>query len=178
MFNLIPSEQKGTLEKEYKLRRLVVWAFIVIITLVVSLILLTPSYILSRTRVAEVKDQLDESKRILDTELQPSELTEQLTEAARNARDLQPFGQKNSAYTLLKILEVKPTHIKITSISFENKDPNLASISLAGTALDRESLKSFGRLMENREEFSAVDLPVSNFAKEKDIAFTMRLMIK
>lgn len=178
MLNLIPFEQKNRLEKDYKTRKLIMWVALVVAVLTVSIALLLPSYVLSRAKAGEVKNELETVRRILDTELQPTEVTQQLTEAARNARDLRPFTEKNSVYELVKIFETKPINIRITSIVFQEKDPEPAVITLAGIATDRETLRSFGRLMEAREEFSSVDLPVSNFAKEKDIEFNMIITIK
>lgn len=179
MLNLIPFEQKKRLEKEYKNRKFIMWSTHVVVVLAVSIILLVPSYFLSRTKAGEVKNELDHVRRVLDTELQPSEVTQELIEASRNAQDLKPLVQKNSIYSLIKIFESKPANIRIKNIVFDNeRDPEPATITLTGIATDRESLRSFGRLMEARTEFSTVDLPVSNFAKEKDIEFSMLVTIK
>ncbi len=180
MLNLLPSEQKVYLEKEYKNRRFLVWGGLILCVLIVSLILLTPSYVLSRAKASEIKGELERAKTILDTELQPGDLTNQLNTAAQNARDLRPFGEKYSVYNLVKIFESKPSTIKINSVTFSvgEKEHDLPVISLAGTAVDRESLRSFGHLLETRPEFSAVDLPVSNFAQEKNISFNMSVTVK
>jgi hypothetical protein len=44
MLNLLPQEQKAILKKEYSNRRLIVWLGLVICVLVISLILLAPSF--------------------------------------------------------------------------------------------------------------------------------------
>lgn len=179
MLNLIPLEQKKRLEKEYKTRKFIMWATHVVVVLSISIVLLIPSYILSRTKAGEVMNELDHVKRVLDTELQPSEVTRELMEAAQNAQDLKPFTQTNSVYQLVKIFESKPANIRISNIIFDNeREPEPATITLTGIAADRESLRVFGRLMEARAEFATVDLPVSNFAKEKNIEFNMIITIK
>ena len=87
--------------------------------------------------------------------------------------------KKFNIFTHKKNFESKPPNIRIKNIVFDNeRDPEPATITLIGIATDRESLRSFGRLMEARTEFSTVDLPVSNFAKEKDIEFSMLVTIK
>lgn len=179
MLNLLPQEQKIGLEREYKTRRLLAWTTILLVILAISLLLLVPSYILSQTKTAEVKGQLEHTKNILDAELQPNDLTNDLTEAARNARDMMPFTPKESVYSLIKLFESKPASIKITNITYlEKKGDDPTTMTLAGIAADRESLKAFGRLMEARAEFSKVDLPVSNFAKERNIDFNITIIVK
>lgn len=152
---------------------------LVIFALVISLILLVPSYFSFYVRSGQAKVELEKSTRALDTDLQSEELTAELNAAIRHVADLKPLVEPVSVYDLVRIFESKPSSIRITEISFDGALAETpAKISIRGEATDRDSLKAFGRSLEGREEFSEVDLPVSNFVKERDIDFVMSVTIK
>lgn len=178
MLNILPKQQKDALKKEYVLRRYVVWAGLVLSALIISLVLLVPSYLLSRVRLTDARVKLEQTKAALDSKSFPIDVATELSAATRNAQDLRPFVKQTSPHDLIKIFETKPNTIKLTEIHFGNRPPAQATIFLKGIAANRESLTNFGRLMEARTEFSKVDLPVSNFAREKDIVFSMTIEVK
>ena len=160
------------------MRRIVVCLWLAGFALIISILLLLPSYFLSQVRANEARAELERSKHVLDTEVQPEDVTKEITAALRNANDLKPFTQPLSVYQLVRVFENKPTGIKITNISFTNGAPEQSKIIVEGKAPNRESLTTFGDLVEGRAEFASVELPVSNFVKEKDIDFSMTITVK
>ncbi len=177
MINILPAQQKITLKKEYALRRLTVALGMTSVALLISFLLLLPSYFLSQVRANIIKADLEHSKRILDTELQPEAVTNELSAAIRDAADLKPFVPPDSVSELIGIFERKPATISITSFSFQNQIEQPV-IVLQGKAADRESLTAFGKSLEERVEFASVELPVSNFVKESNITFSMTVTLK
>jgi hypothetical protein len=178
MLNLLPQEQKNLLKKEYSNRRIVVWLGLIMCVLVISLILLAPSYFLTRMKAEQVRTELENTKRSLDAEMPPAEIVAELEAAVRHAEALKPLVKQQSLYELLQIFESKPNTIRITGLSFRGGTNGKSIIELKGKAVDRESLTGFGRALEGRAEFETVDLPVSNFVKEKDIEFSMIVTLK
>lgn len=178
MLNLLPQEQKVILKKEYANRRLIVWLGLVICVLTISLVLLAPSYFLTRIKAEEVRTQLESAKQSLDAEMPPAEIVAELEAAVRHADALKPLVKPQSLHELLQIFESKPNTIRITALSFRGGSNGKSIIELKGKAADRESLTGFGRALEGRTEFEMVDLPVSNFVKEKDIEFSMVVTLK
>lgn len=178
MINILPEQQKSVLKKEYEYRRAVVFFGLVTFALVVSLILLFPSYFLTNMRAQEVSAQLEKVRTDLNSQLPPGEIVDGLISAARHAQDLKPFSQSLSIYDLIKILESRPDSIKINQITFSDKAEVGPEISVSGLARDRESLIGFGRVLEERVEFESVDIPVSNFVKETNIEFSLRIDVK
>lgn len=178
MLNLLPQQEKNTLKKEYSSRRIIVWLGAVCAVLLVSLVLLIPSYFLTKMRASTTETELAQAKSSLDAQMPSKEIVDQLQAAVRHAEILKPLTKPMSVYDLMKIFESKPREIKITSISFLQNDTGRPTISLGGRAVDRESLTSFARTLEARVEFATVDLPVSNFVKEKNIDFSMTITLK
>lgn len=178
MINIVPEQQKEVLKKEYEYRRAVVFCGLVIFILMVSLILLIPSYFLTNIRAKEVSVELEKSKQALNEELPPEDVMKELAVAVHHANDLKPFTKPVSVYDLMRIFESKPAAITITQIAFTDRTSGQPQISLSGRAQDRESLTAFGRALESRVEFARVDLPVSNFAKESNIDFSMNITTK
>lgn len=182
--NLLPEQEKKIIQKEYALRRVVVWCGLVVGVLTISLILLVPSYVLSRLKASDVQSELDTSKRTLESQLLPADVTKAVASAAHDADALKPFADPLSAYNIIRIFETKPASIRIYQINFSNLGTDQAgaalkpSLEVYGKAVDRESLTSFGKSLEQRSEFASVDIPVSNFVRETNIDFTMTITLK
>lgn len=181
MLNILPQQQKNINQKEYTARRVAVGLGLVFAVSVISLALLAPSYFLVRVKAEVVRKELESTKKILDAKLPPKEIMSELTAAIRHAEALKPLREPVSISELIKIFEAKPSSIKITNIGYKEKEDDASSratLTLLGKAPDRESLTAFGRVLESRVEFEAVDLPVSNFVKEHDIDFSMTITLK
>ncbi len=184
MFNLLPHIHKEFIRKEYSMRRMIVWLTLVFVVLLISLVLLMPSYLLSRVRAGEAADELAHTKSLLEGALMPAEVTKEIAVAIGHAQELRPFKEGNSAYDIIKIFEIKPATIKLTSVSYSlpadvpDFAPAQPKIILKGIAPSRDSLTSFGKLIENREEFASVEIPVSSFVKETNIDFSMTVTLK
>jgi hypothetical protein len=183
MLNLLPQQNKAEIQKEYTLRKIVMTLVLLFVVLVASLLLLAPSYLLSKIREREATDQLTYTKDLLEQKFESENITKEMASAISYAQALRPFKKGTSPYEIIRIFENKPSSIKITQISYTaamiaGDSPMPASISLEGKAENRESLTAFGKLIEGRSEFSAVNIPVSNFVKERDITFSMTVTLK
>ncbi len=178
MLNILPREQKIILRKEYRLRRIAVWLGLVLVSLAVSLVLLVPSYFIYRVKAGDVRGELERSRKVLEADLQTGESAAEVAEALKNVEELKPFTPRTSVYSLMRIFEGKPQTIRILDITFLAKAVDKPTIVLRGIAADRESLTTFSRALESRSEFGSIDLPVSNFAKERNIDFSMTITVK
>lgn len=160
------------------IRKIVVGLSLVLGALLISLGLLFPSYVLSQIKERHAKTELSQSKEELNSKLPSDDILEELKVTRNNINSLKPFSNKIYIYSLLRIFESKPQTIKINFVSFVKPLEGESRFVLRGVATDRESLISFAKALESRVEFSAVDLPVSNFAKETNIEFSMTVTIK
>lgn len=179
MLNILPQQQKNILKKEYSLRRIVVCLSFVVFALFISVTLLVPSYFSFYVRSNQAEINLAQAKADLSTDLQNDELTSELSTAIKHAVDLRPLVESTSVYDLVRLFESRPPAIKITNINFINMTADTRPIiNIRGMADDRDSLRAFAAALEGRVEFENVDLPVSNFVKEKDINFSLSVGVK
>ena len=73
------------------------------------------------------------------------------------------------------ILSNKILSIRINEIFYTLDDQSAATITLAGVSSTREALVSFVKKLEDSGSFQAVNLPVSNFRKDKNIDFSISM---
>ncbi len=76
-----------------------------------------------------------------------------------------------------KIVENKSADIHITGISFVSAPDGSISAEVSGVSATRESLIQFLKKLDGQNVFQKVDLPVSNFVKNKDLDFDFSLKV-
>ena len=175
--NLLTREEKKRIRKIYKVRRLQSTVWFLVILILVSVIMLTPIYLLGESielMVAEKKNELLKENGQVD----PDYVEEAIQNVNKKAKSLQSISEYTKVYKLLSdITENKLSGIGITGISFTSGEEQ-ESISLVGKALNRETLLSFRRDLEQKDYSETVDLPISNFAQNVDIDFSIKITLK
>ena len=88
-------------------------------------------------------------------------------------------GQNSVTEDILRVLEKKENIgvIHITAITYEKRGAE-ESISVGGEAGDRASLRAFQKALEEEYRFGKVNVPVSNFVKERNIPFTITIALR
>jgi hypothetical protein len=79
--------------------------------------------------------------------------------------------------TIQTILAVPHTNILISGIIFQQATPTVPTrtLQLTGVAKTREALRSFDAALSALPYVSSADLPISSYAKDTDIPFTITL---
>jgi len=177
MYKLLPDEEKARVAKEYSQRRQIVMLVTFIFVAVVAMVGLFPSYMLSNSRLKEVAERV----RIMgepDLENDESELRSWLSDLNQKIRTLSPKLDKDRPSDMIEeAINRKVNRIKITSFEW-GKDADTTSLSVSGTALDRQALIAFEDSLNASGRFATVSLPVSNLARDKDIGFRVKLILK
>ena len=137
-------------------------------------ILFFPSFIVSAQKLKAAqsrKKAIENSISIADKDGLQSKLIE-----IKN--DIEALQQENLSPTqlVLKVLINKGPGISLEGFSFTGDATTDRQLIIVGKAESREKLKQFLGRMEN-QKFKNVDLPISNYAKDKDIAFKMTITI-
>ncbi len=78
---------------------------------------------------------------------------------------------------LNSILGQKSKSIVINNFVYTSKDESSASIILEGISGNREALTTFVKNLQSTELFKSVDLPISNFTKDKNLNFSISITI-
>ncbi len=175
MFNLLPFAQKKEIKREYHRRIFIVALLHVIFAEVILIALLVPAIILERSREVEFKTQL-EHLNLLTAEEQKGSFATFLKETTEKLAELSP--EKNSTHpsdAVLLIARMRTEGIRISAIEYQAGDNfKKGTLRVDGKAVSREALLSFRKALEQQSHlFTKVDLPISNFALEKDIPFSI-----
>lgn len=78
-----------------------------------------------------------------------------------------------------KIAERKPVGVRIVGLVYQPQETatNLsAKLSLNGVSSSREAIVEFVKKLQQEPSFSSVNVPVSDFAKDRDIEFSLTLI--
>lgn len=172
MFNLLPQEHQRDIRKEYIHRRRTLFFFILCFVFVSGFITLLPSYVLSVQKENEVltleaKDDNVQTADIL-------KLNKSVTELKANASLVITDTPKKLVHEIFaEILGKASSNISIKSLLYRKQGADPLEVSVVGVAKTREGLLSFAKALESIPSFSHVDVPVSNFAKDKNIEFSL-----
>ena len=175
MFNILTNDIKNNLIKNYKKRLFVMFLFILNFIFFISFVALIPSYfILKQEKInIEIEAGLIKQKEVEGYN------NENIAKTLRSINNDNFFLSNNMSeiyiYDFIKdILVNKKNTIQITEIVFNRKTATTSSINMSGVALTRDALLSFVKDTENLKKVD-INLPVSNFAKDKNIEFTFDL---
>lgn len=181
MLHLLPDYHKEKVISEYRGRVLTVFSVGILILTVVSLIFLIPVYISTHSRYALV----DQQKRDLEAQIQRSENTddaEKVKEIISTVGVLKQYVLKEIPSDIFgRILVNKPKGVLVTGFIYtppsDIKSTDLSTVDISGIASNRIALAQFNDALKKDKVFKNVFIPISSFAKDKDIQFTVKLTI-
>ena len=176
--NLLSDEQKILLKKGLRLRFFVVASFMLLSAIIISIVALVPSYVLARVRLAEIISSTEltpdfQSRDKEGTSL-PKEITSKLS--AMNSF-IEEHGTTEVIYAIAQAVPAKVTihGIYVTSTAVSS-DQN-REIKIFGIASDRKSLIDYTEELKGLSFVANVDVPVSSFAKERELNFNITVKI-
>ncbi len=178
MINLIPTEEKKEIVKDFYLRFSVIFFIVLNFLILLFLIAILPSYLISYEKKNSINNKF---------EMQKNEIIPEIDQKAQaSIKDLDAKlalldKTKNSQYVFSKkvideIISKKVSGIKITSFSYENNSLEGKKVNITGIAGNREQLLLFRKLLESDTSFKEVNLPISNFAKGSNLDFNLSLI--
>lgn len=178
MLHLLTEEHKKKVSKEYARRVWIVVSVIITALLFVSFAFLYPTYRMSHGRYAEILDQ----KKDIDTKIavrQNDTSVDSVASISTSISALRMFNNEQDPATLITtLLAQKPKGVAIVRISYQSSPKaGVTRIELSGKSDTREHLVLFSQQVKNSKLFINVDVPLSSFAREKDIDFSMRVTV-
>jgi Tfp pilus assembly protein PilN len=180
MRNLLTDNFKKTLRQEYLLRVLTVSLWLITGGFLIGALSLAPSFILIQSSHRTLQEQFTVlqsrvASKSDETASTPVALLEQKLALLSKEREKERLTE-----ALLFVLQARgDAGVTFTSFSYttasSGKNAGQSELTLRGVAVSREALLSLKRALEADKRFKRVDLPVSNLAKERDIAFDIKL---
>ncbi len=177
MTNLLPQKEQGIIQKEYKNRRMIVAFTTLLFTVLVGTGFLVPSLLLSNVKLKEVSSIADTARKENEAQTANNSASVILRDADSKLALLKAEAVDYSAHDIFGlVVKDKSADIRIKEMTYVRSTTAIeGSIVVTGLAKNRESLTKFLHQMQAQTIFKSVDLPVSNFAKDKDIAFSMNI---
>lgn len=177
--NLLPPERRHALARAYLFRVGTVALLLVASVIAVHGLLLLPSYLYMQERIAIAEGRLAElSERRAISGFE--DLSTRIAAFTERAAVIQNLSQTPSAAdTIRSVLEIPQRGILLSSFSYTPPKPDGegGTMLLRGTALTRESLRAFDSALDALPLVDSTDLPLSVYAQEADIDFSIALTL-
>jgi len=148
-----------------------VWSVFIIVGALISL----PAYVLISSQIAVYEDAANEaSERVFQYENVSAALIKS-SQQARLALDEAEKINFSDYITLFRNLE--GDEIQINKINISKGIDGIKPVLISGVAGGRQSLAIFRDKLLALDEVSEVDLPISNLAREREIPFTITIVM-
>lgn len=175
MINLIPPDARSRITTEYWIRVATVWLFLLAVAAVLAGMFLLPSYVLVTSQVRSFAAEAEAAKASV---AHSDGTARALVIASDQARLLMESEQTRRFTDLIAAISTAAGEgIVVREYNFARVAGSVAPVRVGGLAASRQSLAAFRDALVADPAFSAVDLPISNFAKDRDIVFSLTLTI-
>ncbi len=176
MSNLLSQEQQKKVYQEYVSRRGSVLLVFGCFSLCALFIFLLPSYVISYFKEQELQLAVKEFTR---SDLLSNEHTlEHTLQAVNEKLDMVSVSNATSSISAVvtTIVTDRVPGIIINKISYQQATP--ATIVVGGVSHGRENLTAFIKNLSKEGLFSSVTVPISDFAKDINIVFSIQITTK
>ena len=177
--DLLPRARRAALTRDYYLRLGVVAAFVISAFAVAAGLLLLPTYVfLSQSESAKLVRLASVEATLASTG--DSELSARLATLMADATTLAELAHAPSPSAVLReMLSIKRQGISLSGITYTGAaGKNVGTLAITGTAATRDALRNYQIALQASPFAAAVTLPVSAYAKDTDIAFTVTVTLK
>ncbi|MFM2331115.1 MAG: hypothetical protein RLZZ26_622 [Candidatus Parcubacteria bacterium] len=179
MTNLLPPERRRGLTRDFTLRIAVVLVVLVTSLTLVAGAMLLPTYIFLQASAQSKKDHLANVEHALSAS-DGASLAARLATLSTNAAKLTALGSAPSVGVVLqKVLAIAHPGIVLTNFSYTpSAGPSLLStVVVSGSSTTRETLHSYQLALESAPFVRTAVLPVSAYANDTNITFTITLTL-
>ena len=178
MINLLSDIQKSSVRREYRLRLLAVFLVFAAVSIFIALVLLIPSYVTDQGKRAAAEKNYEIFKKTI--ELQNEKALSSALLGVREKMDSLDgeIDSRARAYEIIeRIVDSKGSGVAVSGFSINFSDGK-GEIKVEGVADNRASLLAFVQNLKNSGTFQSVFVPVSNYAKESGIIFSLSLTLE
>jgi len=174
MINLIPQSAQKLVQREYWARVSTVWLILLGCTLLVTIVLMLPVYVLVNQQQAAQADTVAVAREFSS---ERSGIEAKINQANGQARLVVTNQSHMQSYT--KYIETINTYARDITLSAYRIETvaNSPRISLSGEATTRVALAAFRDALEADEVYDSVILPISALIRDSDLPFTLTVVI-
>lgn len=180
MFNLLPEKEKKATRSEYSRRRLIVGLTFLLLAFAVAAVALVPSYVMTFYKQREINETAEALKKNIAIKNQAA-LNSVISNANRKAAVLSQVARSKPSDIIAAVISRKPPSVKVEAFSVGSQavgKEKKVTVTVRGEAVDREMLLEFANGLKADPLFSQVEVPISNYARERDISFSITVIVK
>jgi len=180
MANLITEKQKRALKTEYLTRLITVALLLVSLLGVFLLAYVTPYYISVSKKDLVVAEKFQSVLSIENKENVGESVSRIVNRTLDEMMVAESYGQNNTLASqgFVKIIDSKNSSIQINKLSFNLIGKDQAQFLVSGLSKNRGGLVSFIEDLKTRAGFQSVESPISDFARDTNIPFTINIKTK
>jgi hypothetical protein len=174
--NLLSRERIKALQKSYYMRLATLLVVGIGILALFEALLLFPSYQYAKDQVTLYTKQLETIQSAgTEGEASTAERFSALTKDAERVLGISSFP--STSETLQRVLALPRPGVTLLRFTLESPTTlgGEGKIVISGTAATRESLRTYEKALQSLSFITRVELPLSSYAKERDISFTVTL---
>jgi len=175
MTNLLPPTAKKQIVYQYWVRVLSAWVMLWSVCLLVSAVVLWPTYVLIVGSSAAYADSVaDATERTAQYEA----ISQELSQATKQAQTvIVNSRQTKLSAVFADITTASGQGAAVSSVSINRVAEGVGPVRVQGVAVDRQSLAQFKDRLETLPYVASVDLPIENLAENQDIDFNIVVLI-
>ena len=175
MINLIPPAAKKSIIRDYWMRVVAVSLFALSAVLFALAALLVPAYVLVSSQLTSL--EATAASRSADASAF-KEVEAEVKAANAIARMLQNETTDIKSFELIKTFEtIGPRSVTVKGVEITRNRTKFTELTVTGVAADRTALVAYRDAVLADERFITAELPISNFAENKDIPFSIDVEI-
>lgn len=172
--NLLPPERVRSLRQIYFLRLAVVTVALLTGLVGIHSVLLLPSYLYADSQARDREAELMLRSAALEGS-EEEEIGARVSRLSEDASYLVGLGAVPKASSAISaVLTLPRDGIRLVGFSFAPKEEG-AVMTVSGLASTRESLRRYEQALASQPYVTSASLPISAYAKERDIDFTVTL---
>lgn len=176
--NLLPSDRQHALRRDYFIRLSTIAALLVTALTIATAILLIPTYVFltasysaSKTRLANIGSTISSSEDVA--------LSAQLATLSNNTKILSALADEYSISTIMRaVIAIPRPGVVLSSFAYSPVvGKKQRTLEISGEAATRDALRAYQLALQKAPFASSADLPVSAYAKDSDITFTITVTL-
>jgi Tfp pilus assembly protein PilN len=173
MFSLLPEEYRKKMQNEYKIRLAIIGFSGLIVLAVISGVFIFPTYlrISTENNISSIQKQALENQIILQTGQNSGEDIK----SVKQNMSIASLDRRSVISAIGAVIQAQSQDIKLTNFSYAYNS-KASTLSINGTASNRQSLQSFQKNLSAHKLFTSAELPLSDYAKDSNIPFSINLV--
>ena len=175
--NLVPPTVRKGFRTEYFIRLATVTLLFLVGLMIVQGVFLLPSYLYERILISTRTQELQKLTTLVGGGIEQQAQAQIDALSAESAYLLSMKKAGTASKAIQAVLAVPHPQIQISGIIFQQATPTVPTrtLQLTGVAGTRDALRSYDTALSALPHVSNADLPISSYAKEIDIPFTITL---